>query len=115
LNSIFNDTLNVESSTFTAYFADFTNAKSFGEISEFALYPNPAKENLHLVNSGNKTYTDARFSIIDMNGRVLKEGILSESGRESVINISSIPSAVYMIRIYDAKGTIGQFRFVKTM
>jgi len=53
------------------------------------------------------------YRITDMNGRILKEGILNQSGRES-IDINSIPSAVYVICIFDSNGPVDQFRFVKT-
>ncbi len=115
MNCVFYDTLQTEEVYFTAYFADFTYAKPFGERADFLLYPNPAKASLHIVNKENKRYEDLKFRIIDMNGRVMKEGLLMELGRESVIDINSIPSAVYVLRIYDAMGEINQFRFVKTI
>ena len=115
MNCVFYDTLQTEEANFTAYFADFTYAKPFGERADFLLYPNPAKASLHIVNKENKRYEDLKFRIIDMNGRVMKEGLLMELGRESVIDINSIPSAVYVLRIYDAMGEINQFRFVKTI
>jgi hypothetical protein len=114
LNCIFNDTLDAGSVNVTACFANFTYAKSFGQTSDFLLYPNPAKENINLLNNGNKSYTDLRYCVIDMNGRVVQEGILSHSGRE-LIDINSIPSAVYVICIYDSDGPVDQFRFVKTI
>lgn len=114
LNFIFNDTLNAISVNLTACFANFTYAKSLAKTSDFLIYPNPAKENLYLVYNGNKSFTDLRYRLIDMNGRVVKEGLLSQSGRE-LIDINSIPSAVYVICLYDSRGPIDQFRFVKTM
>jgi hypothetical protein len=115
LNSVFNDTLNAIDATFTAYFADFTSAKSFAKTSDFVLYPNPANKSLHLINNGNTNYEDLKFRITDLNGRVMKDGIITTTGRESVIDINSMPSAVYLLSIFDANGTIDKFRFVKTM
>jgi uncharacterized delta-60 repeat protein len=79
-----------------------------------SFYPNPAKENLHVINNSSKLCNDLNYRITDLYGRTVKQGILNAADKESVIAINSFPPAVYLIRITDAGEPVGRFRFVKT-
>jgi len=50
---------------------------------------------------------------VDLNGRIMKEGVLSFLEKETPIDLSSIPPAVYLLRVHHANETLGLMRFVK--
>jgi hypothetical protein len=114
MNSVFLDTLNADITNFTAYFGDFTSAKSFDKSSGFVLYPNPAKDKLNVLNNGKTNYTDLKYRIIDMNGRIIQDGLLPDNSKISVIDLPDMPGSVYLLSIFNASGTIEQLRFITT-
>lgn len=65
-------------------------------IYDVQLYPNPAKDYIHL-NFENKIYEKADYQILDTMGRIVKTGNIS--GRINKINISSLNKGVYFFRI----------------
>ncbi|MBP6532221.1 MAG: T9SS type A sorting domain-containing protein [Bacteroidia bacterium] len=75
--------------------------------SEFAIYPNPANEFLILENvlHGFKE----NYSIVDLAGRVVDDGILSEGKQR--INISNLSSGIYFLKISSLEAQI--LRFIK--
>ncbi|MEI6748478.1 MAG: CotH kinase family protein [Bacteroidota bacterium] len=113
LNYTFNDTLNTSATNFTAYFADFTSVGSYNKSSGFALFPNPAKNNLYVINNNQVNSSNLSFQVCDLNGRIMKNGTLSGLNKESVIDVNSMPPSVYLLRIFDTDGTIEKFRFIK--
>ena len=113
LNIVFLDTLNTSSVSFDAYFEDLTaSVPSVDKAEGWSLYPNPANTILYLKNQ-NVLSGEYNFQIIDVNGRVVTEGIISAAGIETGVNIQSLPSSVYHLRISNSKAIIGQLRFVK--
>jgi hypothetical protein len=114
LNAIFLDTLNTTSISFDAYFEDLT--ASVPSIDNpnigFSLYPNPVNSILYLK-SQDIVPSSHQYQIFDVSGRVVKEGILSTSDQETEINIISLPSSVYLLRIYNSKEIIREMHFVK--
>jgi hypothetical protein len=111
LNPVFQDTLQAENVSFIAYFEDETTGslQLTDNKQEFSLYPNPAFDAIYL--SGNKK-SGLQYQIINMNGHILKTGILNKSETESVIDISLLRPSVYLLQITDRKKTT-QLRFVK--
>ena len=75
--------------------------------SEFAIYPNPANEFLILENvlHGFKE----NYSIVDLAGRIVDSGILSEGKQK--INISNLSSGIYFLKISSLEAQI--LRFIK--
>jgi hypothetical protein len=112
LNIVFNDTLQANEINFTAYFlADFNSSPSIS-TSNYTLYPNPAINNLYLLNKGAKKSTSDFYQIIDMNGRVIKQENISIANQQS-IDISKLTASVYQLKVLNDKGLVRQFRFVK--
>jgi hypothetical protein len=114
LNPVFLDILNTTATSFDAYFDDLiTLAPSMVDHEDFSVYPNPADDILyirdHPVESG-----DLKYQIIDVNGRVIMEGIIQNGNNVTKINISPLPVSVFLLRISDSHGMVKQFRFVKT-
>jgi hypothetical protein len=113
LNAAFLDTLNTFNISFDAYFEEIaTSTAAIEKPYDFSVYPNPANNILYLRSNGNLN-ENLQYQIIDVNGRIRKEGILSDGNTESEIGISSIPSSVYVLRISNSKGIIKQLRFIK--
>lgn len=114
LNALFLDTLDVTTIQFDAYFTPQSNALSENNAHTFELYPNPAKQTTVLIAKDNENYSNAHYQLMDMNGRILSEQPLNQAGKETVIQLHSLPAAVYMIRIMDSGNFIDQMRLVKT-
>ncbi|AFL81783.1 peptidyl-prolyl cis-trans isomerase (rotamase) - cyclophilin family [Aequorivita sublithincola DSM 14238] len=70
--------------------------------SSYTIYPNPAKNQFTL-------YSDAsleKLTIYDMRGRMLSNVDLSEMSREKTVDISSLASGVYIVRITGNEGSV---------
>ena len=74
--------------------------------NNFAVYPNPATDILHISNVNKLDITNA--TITDINGRIIKE---VNSSIES-INVSSLSSGVYFLKVTTTEGS-GITKFVK--
>ena len=78
----------------------------------FSIYPNPASDKVSLMNNlGN--YLNAKYEITDLNGRIVTEGKISDTGIETDIDVSGLPESFYFIRVVNCDGGTAQFRFVK--
>ncbi len=74
----------------------------------FGLYPNPAVDVLTVT--GLTSGEPSTFTISDMNGKTIAAGTLN--GSRAVIDVASLPRAVYTIRVVNTGGA-GVQRFVK--
>lgn len=72
------------------------------ESSKFAIFPNPATDNVS-ISLGTIESLVAQYSIINSNGKVIKTGIFSNSLSNTVqaIDISGVPRGLYMIMLTD--------------
>jgi len=66
-------------------------------VADIRVYPNPASGKV-FIQSG--TSIDFKYSLTDMHGRTLRQEANSES-----IDVSDLPSGLYMLRIVPAQGT----------
>jgi len=73
------------------------------------MYPNPANETLHIMNSGN---TILFLEITDLSGRILKSGIRIEPGPGSV-DLSQFQSGFYCFVFSDEMGNRSNRRLLK--
>jgi hypothetical protein len=113
LNPVFLDTLNTNAVSFDAYFDDLiASVPSIEKPDGFSVYPNPANSILYLKSKDNLS-GDLQYQIIDVNGRVVKEGRLAGGNNQSIIDIKAVPSSVYLLRIFNSNGLMEQIRFVK--
>lgn len=76
--------------------------KDFGSISDFNVYPNPAREEITVVFSDSQSCT-LTISIVDQIGNtVLQKFLNTESGHNSIqMNIAEIPSGFYFLLLQD--------------
>jgi len=72
---------------------------NLGDI-DVSLYPNPAKETLYLNIESSKAET-LQLQIIGFEGRIIQTTklIISAGSNSSTINIASLQSGAYMLRI----------------
>ena len=62
---------------------------------DFSVYPNPADDQLHILQPGNNAFT--RYSILDVSGRVLISG--KEITAENFIDVSGFVPGIYFIQL----------------
>lgn len=77
---------------------DVANSTKPLEISGVTIYPNPAK---YKFNIANKTCDEFNGLIINASGEVIRNIILKSN---SIIDITSITSGIYIIQLFDEKG-----------
>ncbi len=78
--------------------------------NSIVLYPNPANQEVYLVNNSDKQLLVA--TIIDVSGRIIQKVDMSNSGIETKIQIDNYSNGVYFVRINSENATIIK-RFVK--
>lgn len=66
--------------------------------SQFAVYPNPARENLHILNNGNRI-DSADMQIVDMNGRTLWSVNQTPLTGDYTIPVGMLSQGVYLLNI----------------
>ncbi len=91
------------------------NPRSSADVSEFvanvdkvtgvSVYPNPAENNIYVT--GQKVN---RYEIINTAGQILKAQNVNTDNLN--VNVSDLPSGIYMIRVFTDKG-IGTLQFIK--
>lgn len=81
-----------------------SNITDFG-MGVINIYPNPASEVIRITNS-----TNSKFEIIDITGKILKNGKINNSNYD--IDIESLNSGQFFIRLYN-NDQVAILRFVK--
>lgn len=74
------------------------------------LYPNPFKDYLYLDFTVNN-YKNSEYQLFDAQGKLIKKGKITQS--KSEFNFSSLPSAMYIIRINQEGKNIKTFKIIK--
>ncbi|MBT2621595.1 T9SS type A sorting domain-containing protein [Chryseobacterium sp. ISL-6] len=74
------------------------------------LYPNPFKDNLYLDFTVN-SYKNSDYQLFDAQGKLIKKDKITQS--KSEFNFSSLPSAMYLIRINQEGKNIKTFKIIK--
>ncbi|MCF8255894.1 MAG: T9SS type A sorting domain-containing protein [Bacteroidia bacterium] len=81
------------------------------QIAGIKVYPNPAKDQLHLVL--NKFSLDAKFELYDITGKVYSSNPVFDSNTgEAIFDISDLQSGVYFVKGFN-QGRTYQARFIK--
>ncbi len=89
--------------------AIFSIATSIQENNSFNLkiYPNPVSQFLHIETNQNEALS---YQIMHSNGQVVKGNILNGN---SAIDVSDLPSSIYLLLIYDKIGNTSIQKFIK--
>jgi uncharacterized protein (TIGR03790 family) len=79
-----------------------SSVKDFGSISDFNMYPNPARDEITVVYSDSQSGT-LILSVVDQIGNtIMSKHLISEIGRNSIqLNIGEIPSGFYFLLLQD--------------
>ncbi|MFZ6052913.1 T9SS type A sorting domain-containing protein [Halocola ammonii] len=78
------------------------------ESVEFQIFPNPANERIQVKFENHQSEVLKSISIIDLQGRTLKEKLLNSSSKEFEIYVSDIPNGVYFLKLKSAIGNSTQ-------
>ncbi|MGL6129422.1 T9SS type A sorting domain-containing protein [Chryseobacterium artocarpi] len=74
------------------------------------IYPNPFKDYLYLDFTTNN-YKGSEYQLFDSQGKLIKKDMILQS--KSELNFSSLPSAMYIIRINQKGENIKTFKIIK--
>ena len=69
-------------------------------LINIVLYPNPAKNIIHLNTSNSLENKEISYSIFDQSGRMVLQGKNAITNLQSSINISSLQLGMYWVEIY---------------
>jgi len=74
------------------------------------LYPNPTRDYLY-IDFTSLPYKGSEYQLYDAQGKLVKKDVISQS--KSELNLSSLPSAVYIIRINQKGENLKTFKVIK--
>ncbi|MEM9835313.1 MAG: T9SS type A sorting domain-containing protein [Bacteroidota bacterium] len=74
---------------------DFTGANP---VSLTAIFPNPARQFVHIQRLDGGTMSDLRFALFSMTGQLLQQGV-----GKSQLDISALPAGIYLLRCTDER------------
>lgn len=80
------------------------------ETEGILLYPNPFKDYLYL-DFTSLNYKGSEYQLFDAQGKLIKKDDVVQS--KSELNFSSLPSAMYIIRMNQNGGNIKTFKIIK--
>ena len=82
--------------------------------NEFAISPNPAREDIYLQLALNKVSKQANVRIMDMAGRQIMEKVYTNVKRDQFqISVDGLPAGTYLMQVTTENGT-GTKKFVKS-
>ena len=74
------------------------------------LYPNPTRDYLY-IDFTSSPYKGSEYQLYDAQGKLIKKDVISQS--KSELNLSSLPSAVYIISINQNGDHLKTFKVIK--
>ncbi len=114
LNSVYNDTLTTSTILFKAYFELIPGAGIENELElDFQLYPSPTNNILHVVNTHFSTEKPYSFEIVDIQGRITMNGILSNHSAQTILQVARLEAGIYFIRLKTSSHQMVSLKFVK--
>lgn len=72
--------------------------------SELSIYPNPTRGEVYILTE--KSYKDSKISILDLTGRTVQQTSLDLTDKKGILDVSSLPTGVYVIKIDTNDGVI---------
>ena len=103
---------NEESDAVSITKEDCTVGVKDNKIVRFNIYPNPAGNELRITIAGQARNDEANVEIYDVYGRKISSNHLIASSSHHTINISSLSSGIYFIKLTNEQGSSMQ-RFTK--
>lgn len=74
------------------------------------LYPNPTRDYLY-IDFTSAPYKGSEYQLFDAQGKMIKKDVISQS--KSELDLSSLPSAVYIIRLNQNGENLKTFKVIK--
>ncbi len=74
-------------------------------------FPNPASHYL-VLNAGNITLKNLSYIVSNIEGKTIRQGRILSS--QTIIDLSGVKNATYIIRVYSDQRAIKSFRVIKT-
>lgn len=91
-----------------------TGIKALSSINQFSIYPNPAQNRIFIRNSNKSLISLNLIEIYNILGRkVLEMKVLQNSQNVMKIDISTLNSGVFFIKLLDSNGTGDVLKFMK--
>jgi hypothetical protein len=81
--------------------------------TELQIFPNPTTESLTLQTKDHSSLPEGRLQIFNMQGALQYEQSIPKYQNQLQLNLSHLPSGLYLGRILSSSGDGGGFRFVK--
>ena len=75
------------------------------------IYPNPANHLLNITVDDWKESDSCVYLILDMNGSLVAKGAIGK--KQTKLNVKSLPSGLYVVRILSGNQEIGSHKFIK--
>jgi hypothetical protein len=87
-----------------------TASETVSKQEGILIYPNPFRDFLY-IDFTSTSYKGSEYQLFDIQGKLIKKEMIAES--KSELNLSSLPAAVYIIRINQKGGNIKTFKIIK--
>ena len=80
-----------------------TKTEELKSSNQVSIFPNPSENNVR-INIENSELKKMKYSVFDVNGKMLEHGKIKNNNQ--LLDISSFDSGMYLIKINDKKGNI---------
>ncbi len=112
MNIVYNDTMETSSTMFKAYFASTAGIEDEAD-QQFELYPSPTSDVLNVINKTSVYGADYSFDIMDVQGRIVMNGLLNYNSVQTVVQVSNLEPGIYFIRFKTSSNQAVSLKFVK--
>jgi len=86
---------------------DWVGVEKFKSPHDFHIFPNPGsgKFIVEFATSENKTVT---LEVVDASGKIMKQSNISKSGKQIMIDLTSMKNGLYFVRVKDGNKTVSK-------
>jgi hypothetical protein len=112
LNPVINDTLEFLTNSFTAFFTPDETGISNLVSNDLFISPNPAQQFIHVALKNTPKFKSS-FQIIDLEGKIIHEGIWESGVQKMNIDLGQVSKGIYVLRVTDGINHSFTKRFVK--
>ncbi|NBR14487.1 MAG: T9SS C-terminal target domain-containing protein [Crocinitomicaceae bacterium] len=109
LNPAFEGNVSMTNTIFKAIFKKIPD----GPDIHFTLYPSPTSSQLQIKHDNETVAKQCSFEIFDLDGRILKNGVLSPTDFTTIIDVSNFKASMYLVKILKFGEMIDVIKFVK--
>jgi hypothetical protein len=89
-------------------------APSYSTIGDMiTIAPNPVRENIIISNIKTHNNTSLNYEILNLNGQIVKDGILAPKAAQAIISVSDLSPGIYFIVLRNYKTLISTNKIIK--